>query len=54
MLGVAETMLRVAQKNDVHLALLMDISAACGSQVIYDGPRSRVVTKRGKESVLRS
>jgi uncharacterized protein YbbK (DUF523 family) len=40
MLGVAETMLRVAQKNDVHLALLMDISAACGSQVIYDGPRS--------------
>ena len=40
MLGAAEAMLRVAQENDVRLALLMDISAACGSQVIYDGPRS--------------
>lgn len=40
MLGAAQAMLRVAQDNDVRLALLMDISAACGSQVIYDGPRS--------------
>ena len=40
MLGAAEAMVRVAQENDVRLALLMDISAACGSQVIYDGPRS--------------
>ncbi len=40
MIGAAETMLRVAQANDIRLALLMDISAACGSQVIYDGPRS--------------
>jgi uncharacterized protein YbbK (DUF523 family) len=40
MLGAAQAMLRVAQENDVRLALLMDISAACGSQVIYDGPRS--------------
>jgi uncharacterized protein YbbK (DUF523 family) len=40
MLGAAEAMLRVAQDNEVRLALLMDISAACGSQVIYDGPRS--------------
>jgi uncharacterized protein YbbK (DUF523 family) len=40
MLGAAEAMLRVAQENKVRLALLMDISAACGSQVIYDGPRS--------------
>jgi uncharacterized protein YbbK (DUF523 family) len=40
MLDAARAMLRVAQGNDVRLALLMDISAACGSQVIYDGPRS--------------
>ncbi len=40
MLAAAEAMLQVAQDNDVRLALLMDISAACGSQVIYDGPRS--------------
>jgi uncharacterized protein YbbK (DUF523 family) len=40
MLGAAQAMLRLAQEHDVRLALLMDISAACGSQVIYDGPRS--------------
>ncbi len=40
MLAAADAMLRVAQENDIRLALLMDISAACGSQVIYDGPRS--------------
>jgi uncharacterized protein YbbK (DUF523 family) len=40
MLAAADAMLRVAQENDVRLALLMDISAACGSQVIYNGPRS--------------
>lgn len=40
MLAAADAMLRVAQENGVRLALLMDISAACGSQVIYDGPRS--------------
>ena len=40
MLAAADAMLRVARENDVRLALLMDISAACGSQVIYDGPRS--------------
>jgi uncharacterized protein YbbK (DUF523 family) len=39
-LDAARAMLRVAQEHDVQLALLMDISAACGSQVIYDGPRS--------------
>jgi uncharacterized protein YbbK (DUF523 family) len=39
MLGAAQSMLRVAVEHDVHLALLMDISAACGSQVIYDGAR---------------
>ena len=39
-LDAAHAMLRVAKENEVRLALLMDISAACGSQVIYDGPRS--------------
>ena len=32
-------MLEVAQKNKIELAVMMDISAACGSQVIYDGNR---------------
>jgi uncharacterized protein YbbK (DUF523 family) len=41
MLRAAQAMLRFAQDHDVHLALLMDISAACGSQVIYDGARSK-------------
>jgi uncharacterized protein YbbK (DUF523 family) len=41
MLGAAEKMLALAQDHDVRLALLMDISAACGSQVIYDGFRWR-------------
>lgn len=40
LLGAARVMLRLAQENDVRVALLMDVSAACGSQVIYDGPRS--------------
>ena len=30
-------MLQVAWENEVHLAVLMDISAACGSQVICRG-----------------
>ncbi|HYX34428.1 MAG TPA: DUF523 domain-containing protein [Oligoflexus sp.] len=40
MLAAAETMLQKAREHDVHLAILMDISAACGSQVIYDGHRT--------------
>ncbi len=39
MLHAAHIMLERAQAHDVRLALLMDVSAACGSQVIYDGPR---------------
>jgi uncharacterized protein YbbK (DUF523 family) len=39
MLAAAHKMLEVAQEHGVRLALLMDISAACGSQVIYDGFR---------------
>ena len=41
MLDAARAMLTLAQQNDVRAALLTDISAACGSQVIYDGARSR-------------
>ena len=40
MLQAAHAMLTMAKQNNVRLALLMDISAACGSQVIYDGLRS--------------
>lgn len=39
MVAAARAMLEVAKENGVRLALLMDISAACGSQVIYDGFR---------------
>ncbi|HEY2051770.1 MAG TPA: DUF523 domain-containing protein [Caulobacteraceae bacterium] len=40
MIVAAHRMLHVARENDVHLAVLMDISAACGSQVIYRGART--------------
>jgi uncharacterized protein YbbK (DUF523 family) len=39
MVRAARQMLEVARANSIHLAILMDVSAACGSQVIYDGPR---------------
>ena len=39
MLSGAEAMREVARDHDVELALLMDMSAACGSQVISDGCR---------------
>jgi uncharacterized protein YbbK (DUF523 family) len=48
MLAAAKEMLAVAQDNGVRLALLMDISAACGSQVIYDGFRSRRTYQPGQ------
>lgn len=32
-------MLQIAQENDVELAVMMDASGACGSQVIYNGSR---------------
>jgi len=35
----ATAMLEVATAHRVHAAIMLDISAACGSQVIYDGPR---------------
>lgn len=39
MIRASLKMLQVAQENDVELALLMDSSGACGSQVIYNGSR---------------
>ena len=35
----SEKMLDLARAEDVELAVLMDVSGACGSQVIYDGNR---------------
>jgi uncharacterized protein YbbK (DUF523 family) len=48
MLAAAEAMLAVAQENEVRLALLMDMSAACGSQVISAGRRSEGSYQRGQ------
>jgi uncharacterized protein YbbK (DUF523 family) len=41
MLDAARAMLTLAQESDTRLALLTDISAACGSQVIYQGARAQ-------------
>lgn len=35
----SERMLKIAEQERVELAVLMDVSAACGSQVIYSGNR---------------
>lgn len=40
MIRGAEQMLKVALENNVQLAILLDISAACGSQVISNGQRT--------------
>ncbi|WP_317898707.1 DUF523 domain-containing protein [Aurantibacillus circumpalustris] len=39
MVKASEKMLEIAFREKVEVAVLMDISAACGSQVIYDGNR---------------
>lgn len=39
MIKAAEKMLEVAKSSNIEIAIMMDISAACGSQVIYDGNR---------------
>lgn len=39
MVQASEKMLEIALKNEVELAIMMDISAACGNHVIYDGNR---------------
>lgn len=38
-LRAADKMLEIARAERIELAVMMDISAACGSQVIYDGNR---------------
>jgi uncharacterized protein YbbK (DUF523 family) len=48
MLEAAHTMLMLARRERVRLALLMDISAACGSQVIYRGNRTAGVYQAGQ------
>lgn len=39
MIAASEKMLEIAKKDAIEIAILMDISAACGSQVIYNGNR---------------
>lgn len=39
MIKASEKMLEIAKKENIEIAILMDVSAACGSQVIYDGNR---------------
>lgn len=39
MVKASEKMLEIAKKEHIEIAVLMDISAACGSQVIYNGNR---------------
>lgn len=39
MVEAAKQMLRIAIENKIELAVMMDVSAACGSQVIYKGHR---------------
>lgn len=39
MIRASEKMLEVARNEKIEIAVMMDISAACGSQVIYDGNR---------------
>jgi uncharacterized protein YbbK (DUF523 family) len=40
MVKAAHRMLELAREHQIHLAVLMDMSAACGSQVISDGHRT--------------
>ncbi|HRH67772.1 MAG TPA: DUF523 domain-containing protein, partial [Bacteroidia bacterium] len=39
MIQASEKMLEISKKENVEIAVMMDISAACGSQVIYNGNR---------------
>ena len=39
MIRASEKMLDLAQAHEIELALMMDVSAACGNHVIYDGNR---------------
>jgi uncharacterized protein YbbK (DUF523 family) len=48
MMAAAHEMLRRAQDHGARLALLSDISAACGSQVIYRGARANAPHQIGQ------
>jgi len=48
MIAAAHEMLRRAQAHGARLALLHDISAACGSQVIYRGARANAPHQIGQ------
>lgn len=39
MIKASEKMLELAKKEKIELAIMMDVSAACGSQVVYSGNR---------------
>ena len=39
MIKASKKMLQVAKDNAIELAIMMDVSAACGNHVIYDGNR---------------
>jgi uncharacterized protein YbbK (DUF523 family) len=39
MIKASEKMLKIAEDNAIELAIMMDVSAACGNHVIYDGNR---------------
>lgn len=39
MIKASERMVEIAKQEKVEICVMMDISAACGSQVIYDGNR---------------
>lgn len=39
MIRASEKMLEIARNENIELAVMMDVSAACGSQVIYSGSR---------------
>jgi len=39
MIKASERMLKIADEHDIELAVMMDVSAACGNHVIYDGDR---------------
>ncbi len=39
MIQASQKMLEIAETNHIELAIMMDISAACGNHVIYEGNR---------------
>jgi uncharacterized protein YbbK (DUF523 family) len=47
MMRGAEQMLALARQQNIQLAIMMDISPSCGSQVIYDGDRALKKYQRG-------